>query len=387
MNNAKIMAKKVMHHIQYISGHIGPRPSGSQQEKEAQEYLAKELNKAGYKTEFQDFSFPTLPKFFPYLTLPSIFILIVPLLPGMWKSIFILLPFIIAGLPEIHAWLLDRSSNKSSSQNLIAVPHNSNLDEVDVLLCAHVDSGRNIPSSSSFFQIIINQYMVVVEVFSWLVAIIGLLYLSNPKIAKEIESIIIPIMVLAGFSLLWLDIWLQVGSRWSVSPGANDNASGVALCIAFAEEWMQNPDRQKLNVGCLFSGAEEAGLFGTKAFIQNYKNDGKQMVIINLDMIGIGSKIGAVFRSGRLKPLYTDSQLLQIAHNLIPDLIMVDYKYRGGDFIPFLKAGYRAISLEVTRNGGLPPTYHNESDTFDTIEIEALERFYDFLKNFIVKIN
>lgn len=387
MNEENPTAERALKHIKYISGHIGPRPSGSQQEKAAQDYVAEELTKAGYQTAFQEFTFPAIPKFFPYLTLPAVFILLVILLPGGWKASLILLPFFIAGLPEIHTWLVDRFPKKASSQNLIAIPQDTTLEEVDVLFCAHIDSGRVIPQKSNIFQVILNNYMVILEVYSWLVAIIGLLYLSIHSVAKLIQPVTIPVIVLSGFTLIWLDIWQQIGSQWAVSPGANDNASGAALCSALAEEWMAVDDQQKVKVGFLFSGAEEAGLYGAKAFVRSNKTTVKQSIIINLDMIGKGSRIGAVIRSGRLKPLYTDSRLLNIVKNLIPDLVLVDYKYRGGDFIPFVQAGYRAISLEATHNGGLPPTYHSETDTPETIELEMINRMSDLLKTIIAHLN
>lgn len=100
-------------------------------------------------------------------------------------------------------------------------------------------------------------------------------------------------------------------------------------------------------------------------------------------MVGHGHRVGAVFRSGRLKPQYTDSNILELIHQQEPDLVLIDYRYRGGDFIPFLKEGYRVISLEATENGGVPPTYHSEFDLPDTIQPEIISHLSGLLKKLL----
>lgn len=138
-------------------------------------------------------------------------------------------------MPEIHNWILEHLPSTFISQNLVALPSKSTLEELDVLFCAHVDSGRIVPRSSWLFQGLLNHYMVLLEIYSWILAIIGLLYLTIPQIAQVIQPITIPLISITAFALFWLDIWQQLGNRWKVSPGANDNASGAAICATLAE--------------------------------------------------------------------------------------------------------------------------------------------------------
>lgn len=65
MNEQSPITDRVLEYISYLSGYIGPRPSGSQQEKAAQEYLKTLLNRAGLRTEYQTFKFPSITKFLP----------------------------------------------------------------------------------------------------------------------------------------------------------------------------------------------------------------------------------------------------------------------------------------------------------------------------------
>ncbi len=380
MNEPSSSVERVLEYISHISGFIGPRPSGSQQEKAAHDYLKTLLDHAGLRSEYQTFKFPSLPKFLPYLTIPGLFLLLVPFLPGVFKAILIFLPFIIAALPEIHNWILEHLPSTSFSQNLVAQPSKNTLEELDVLFCAHVDSGRIIPRSSWLFQGFLNHYMVLLEIYSWLLAIIGLLYLTIPKIAQVIQPITITLISLTGFALFWLDIWQQLGNSWKVSPGANDNASGAAVCATLAEDWETSDFQKNIKVGFLFTGAEEVGLFGAKAFVQQNPQIPKNLIVINIDMVGHGHRVGAVFRSGRFKPLYADSDLLKLIHQKEPNLVFIDYRYRGSDFLPFLKAGYRVISLEATENGGVPSTYHSEIDLPDTIQPEIISHITGLLK-------
>lgn len=383
MHETDPILSRVQEHIAELSERIGARPSGSREEKAAQELIATHLNKSGYSCHYQSFTYPAVPAFFPYLTLPGILLLVISLLPGAWKVLLVGFPFLVAGLPGIHGWLIDRMAQKAHSQNLLALPAGIAIDEVRVMLCAHVDSGRIIPRAGWWMQGILNNYMVILEVYAWLLAIPGLLYITMPSVAEAIQPLCIPVFVFSGFLLIWLDIWQQMGYRGKTSPGANDNASGAALCTALAEEYATVRGGVVEPIGFLFSGAEEAGLFGAKAFVRGNRSDKNKPVVINLDMVGCGKRVGMVTRSGRLKPYNTDARLVQMVRSLEPDALAVDYKYRGGDFIPFAQAGYRAISLEATDHGGVPITYHHASDKAENIQPEVIAKLAHLVRQMI----
>lgn len=70
-------------------------------------------------------------------------------------------------------------------------------------------------------------------------------------------------------------------------PGANDNASGVALLLNLAKYYAKNP--QPFSVGFILFSGEEAGLLGSKYFVENPLVDlHKIKFLINTDLAGTG---------------------------------------------------------------------------------------------------
>ncbi len=76
----------------------------------------------------------------------------------------------------------------------------------------------------------------------------------------------------------------------AIFPGANDNASGVAMVLSLAKYFQAHPLKKYGVVLCLFSG-EEAGLEGSKYFVTHpYFKLKKVKFVINIDIMGGASK-------------------------------------------------------------------------------------------------
>jgi aminopeptidase YwaD len=72
-------------------------------------------------------------------------------------------------------------------------------------------------------------------------------------------------------------------------PGANDNASGVALMLGLAKKMQQNPP--PYTVVFIAFAAEEAGLVGSKYFVDHpLINLNKISFLVNLDLMGNGEE-------------------------------------------------------------------------------------------------
>jgi hypothetical protein len=371
MADSDSLSEHILKIIRQLSEQIGPRPSGSMQEAAGQTVLADRLSSLGYATVNQPFSYPKIPAFFPYLTLPAIVLLIVLLLPVQYRFLLVGMPFLIAGLPEIFTGLSNLIPQRQKSQNLIVLDQDQSFADLDFLFCAHVDSARILPTPPSWLAGIFDRYMLLLESLAWIFAFLGLIQITMPELARQAQSLTLGLSILTAVLLIGTDLWQQLSSRQEITRGANDNASGVAVCTALAEYFKANPP-QFLKIGYLFPGAEEAGLYGSQAFVRQNRNLNRSVVIINLDMVAKGNKIGLVTQAGRLKPRATSPRINQIIQDIHPGLVLMDYRYRGGDFVPFLKAGYPAVSLEATHNGGLPETYHKGQDTISHLDLAIL---------------
>ncbi len=72
-------------------------------------------------------------------------------------------------------------------------------------------------------------------------------------------------------------------------PGANDNASGVAMLLNLAKYYSENPPTY--SIAFIAFGAEELGLVGSKHFVENPLFPLQQIkFLVNLDIVGTGDE-------------------------------------------------------------------------------------------------
>lgn len=95
-------------------------------------------------------------------------------------------------------------------------------------------------------------------------------------------------------------------------PGANDNASGVAMLLSLAQYYAKNKPEYTLYF-CFFSG-EEAGLEGSKYFVQHPSFKLKRVqFVLNIDIMG-GAEDGITIVNGK-KHTEAFDQLTEINKN------------------------------------------------------------------------
>ena len=98
-----------------------------------------------------------------------------------------------------------------------------------------------------------------------------------------------------------------VGGHYDTVPnvdGANDNASGAALTLAFAELWAEHPSSSQT---CFVAfGAEEMGLHGSAAYVRELRSNDELpdvTAMLNLDAIGDGRAPYRIVASPELSSL------------------------------------------------------------------------------------
>lgn len=154
--------------------------------------------------------------------------------------------------------------------------------------------------------------------------------------------------------------------------GADDNASGAAALFAIAQSF--NVEPPKHNVIILWLDAEEEGLSGAKAFIEEAGYfDGAPIVNLNLDMISQSSNgelyMAGTYHTPAFGPLmaqaaYGTELTLKFGHDR-PELGYNDWTSQS-DHGVFHAAGIPFVYFGVEDH----PHYHKATDTFETIPIE-----------------
>jgi len=156
-----------------------------------------------------------------------------------------------------------------------------------------------------------------------------------------------------------------VGGHYDTVPevsGANDNASGTALTLALAQAWTDHPAARDI---CFVAfGAEEQGLHGSAAFVHSLQQTGELeqvSAMLNLDAIGDGRAPYRIVASTELRPLSNAvAAALQIpaASGSLPMTV-------GSDHSSFDAVGVPVVFL-------FPPgaTIHTPLDNFDNFNHE-----------------
>jgi Zn-dependent M28 family amino/carboxypeptidase len=180
------------------------------------------------------------------------------------------------------------------------------------------------------------------------------------------------------------------------SPGADDNASGVAVLLELARYFQANPANRSLQL--IAFDLEEYGLLGSEVYAkQMAKNQKKIHLMLALEMLGYCKQERNTQRyPAPLEKFYPDrGNFIALVGNIptIPAMLHLGHhikqagvpsqwlpagwqgkflkESRLSDHAPFWDAGYRAIMVTDTafmRN----PNYHQPSDTLDTLDLDFM---------------
>ena len=162
-------------------------------------------------------------------------------------------------------------------------------------------------------------------------------------------------------------------------PGANDNASGVAVLLALARHYVENPPPYTL-VFCFFT-AEEQGLLGSFKYAYNPRYPLENVAtLVNLDMVGSGGK-GFGMVNGTACPKEADI-LRGIAEEHALGELRIRDNNPNSDHYPFTQLDMNAFFLYSS--GGEQP-YHHPDDVAETLDWEVLEQTVLWVREFITR--
>ena len=166
-------------------------------------------------------------------------------------------------------------------------------------------------------------------------------------------------------------------------PGANDNASGVAMLLNLAHFLSQEDMRLPYSVAFIAFGGEELGLLGSKYFTEHplFPLD-KIRFLINMDMVGTGSE-GITVVNGRVyKKAYQHLVDINNQRHYLPD-IKSRGKAANSDHYFFSEAGVPAFFI-YTR-GGIS-AYHDIYDLPETLPLTAFMDLFNLLVDFVIDL-
>ena len=168
---------------------------------------------------------------------------------------------------------------------------------------------------------------------------------------------------------------LVVGAHYDTvpdSPGANDNATGVALVLALARHLREIPCRNRDVVFVLFD-QEEIGLVGSDAFAGFLVDEAWPIEAVHtIDQMGWDADGDRHVELER-----ADDGLFDFydgpAGRLEPPIVLVPTQTGFTDHVSFRAHGFAAVGLtEEFVSGDTSPHYHLPSDAYATVDVDFL---------------
>ncbi len=174
----------------------------------------------------------------------------------------------------------------------------------------------------------------------------------------------------------------QIGTK-TYFPGANDNASGVAILLNLAQYYAKTKKKPKYTIAFIFFTGEELGLLGSKYFSENPMFQlSKIKFLINLDMVGSGDKGIQIVNSTVFKKEFALIDNINSEKKYLPQI-----KKRGAaansDHYFFYEKGVKSFFIYTL---GEYKEYHNINDKAENLPLSEYEDLFRLLTEFVEKI-
>jgi aminopeptidase YwaD len=164
----------------------------------------------------------------------------------------------------------------------------------------------------------------------------------------------------------------------SVHPGADDNASGVALLLESARSLVANPPANGRPIIFAAPAGEELGLRGSRRLARQVLDRHDAGLVVNLDMVGrLRDETLYVARNGGDEAVA--QRLRRSAQSAGLQVQSEALQERFSDHISFVELGFGGMSITTGRHAD----YHVPGDTIDKIDWSGLVRVTMFINDLV----
>jgi hypothetical protein len=211
-----------------------------------------------------------------------------------------------------------------------------------------------------------------------LAALAWLLVAAAFSVAAALAGAPVPVAVsLVGYLTAVSLLVVSWNAPGNASPGAMDNATGLAVLGELARTLPGDPALAGARLTFLATGAEELGLVGAFRWIAAHEAelDPARTVFVNIDSVGVGAGLLAIDVNGEAPDgralravLAAVARAEDVRLRLVPFLPGV-----GVDTMPIAARGFPTVSLLGEVLGSASRRIHSANDTLDHLCAEGLE--------------
>ncbi len=376
--------------IKNVCKNFGPRPVGSDAEKQAQEYMQADLEKWCDKVERQEYKCSD-KAFMSWVPIGAILLIlnVIAFTLG-WSVVGLVLSaltlFFVVAEFIFYKPVLDVFFPKKTSGNVYGVRKSMGETKKRIILSGHTDSAFEWTYTYKGGRPVVAT-IIVVAVISILLGlganIYGMVHFGGgfgSVVWGEEGNIALRILAVVMYLTVPVLIAALKFSNYKLPVmGANDDLTGCFISCAVAKYLSDNDIRfEDTEVCVLCAGGEEAGLRGAKAFAKENKdmlNDGVETVFVGLDTIREQEFFDIYEKdmTGMVKNDRRVAELIQSAAKTVGvDVPIGTIALGSTDAAAMSQAGVPASSI-VAMDPTPAKYYHTRLDTADNLSAQAID--------------
>jgi hypothetical protein len=169
--------------------------------------------------------------------------------------------------------------------------------------------------------------------------------------------------------------------KHTMFPGANDNASGTSLMLYMAKYFAEHP--QKYSIAFMAFSGEEAGLLGSKFYVNNPLFPLKKIrFVVNLDMAGEAINGITVVNATEQKKAFQTLKRINDDFGFLSK-ITERGQTQNSDHFHFSEKGVPAIFIYAN---GTKPYYHDVFDQAKEVTFDGVDGMIGLLKEFVKQL-
>lgn len=425
----KKYAQEAYEHVEFIANEIGPRIPGTEGEKRLHDHISGKLKDLGLNPKTEKFIFAPFSSIggLPYAGWGGIIITILTLIGIALGSIstvaglaihfiataytLVLWTWIISSVFKYKTWF-DWCFKQEISHNTYAelLPEDGEYDYT-IFLSGHTDTSWTLKHSAiksklnpAFIYIKIGVGALSTVLASLIsivcfVLTITVMFTSNTQVVFDCAQGYYYMTMVGIFSAPFLMVGAFLLTLYRernprvASPGAMDNATGIALAYEIVKYYKENPDRmpKRCRIVDMNCGAEEAGLRGSLAFVRSHKDDGMldNAYHINIDSVADKDFFEVIHGDAWLCPHF-DKGLEDMFFDAMKEAGIekpgnMSNPVGGCDSTPFMKAGVKSITF-AAQNPIMSNYYHTLYDVPERFDADVVGLGMDVVLRVIDKI-